>query len=110
MFYLPLAFFIPPAQFITHYQFNLLYQFWIHTKTVQNLGPLEYIFNTPNHHRVHHGSNIWCLDKNYGGVLIIWDRIFGTFAEDKKNEEIVYGLVYNQPSFNPFHLQVSYLV
>lgn len=55
------------------------------------------------------GSNIYCLDKNYGGVLIIWDRMFGTFAEEKRNEEIVYGLVYQQPSFNPFHLQVSCL-
>nr|CAH7728478.1 unnamed protein product [Callosobruchus chinensis] len=108
MFYLPLAFFIPPAHFITHQQFNLLYQFWIHTKTIKTLGPLEYIFNTPQHHRVHHGSNIYCLDKNYGGVLIIWDRIFGTFAEEKGGEEIVYGLVYNQPSFNPLHLQTFY--
>ncbi|KAJ8961403.1 hypothetical protein NQ318_014648 [Aromia moschata] len=108
IFYLPLAFFIPPAHFITHQQFNLLYQFWIHTKTVKTLGPLEYIFNTPQHHRVHHGSNIYCLDKNYGGVLIIWDRLFGTFASEKKEEEIIYGLVFNQPSFNPLHLQTFY--
>ncbi|CAH0559202.1 unnamed protein product [Brassicogethes aeneus] len=104
-FYLPLAFFIPPSHFITHQQFNLLFQFWIHTKTVTTLGPLEYFFNTPQHHRVHHGSNIYCLDKNYGGVLIIWDRIFGTFARERKDEEIIYGLVFNQPSFNPLHLQ-----
>ncbi|XP_044261899.1 alkylglycerol monooxygenase-like isoform X2 [Tribolium madens] len=108
IFYLPLAFAIPPAHFVTHQQFNLLYQFWIHTKTVRTLGPLEFFFNTPQHHRVHHGANIWCLDKNYGGVLIIWDRIFGTFAEEKKNEEIVYGLVFNQPSFNILHLQTFY--
>ncbi|CAH1175633.1 unnamed protein product [Phaedon cochleariae] len=108
IFYLPLAFFIPPAHFITHQQFNLLYQFWIHTKTITTLGPLEYIFNTPQHHRVHHGSNIYCLDKNYGGVFIIWDRIFGTFASEKQDEEIIYGLVYNQPSFNPLHLQTFY--
>uniref|UniRef100_A0AAR5PM64 Alkylglycerol monooxygenase n=1 Tax=Dendroctonus ponderosae TaxID=77166 RepID=A0AAR5PM64_DENPD len=107
-FYLPLAFIIPPSQFVTHQYFNLLYQFWIHTETVQTLGPLEWIFNTPNHHRVHHGSNIYCLDTNYGGVLIIWDRIFGTFAKERKGEEIIYGLVYNQPSFNPTHLQTFY--
>ncbi|KAJ8938561.1 hypothetical protein NQ314_011451 [Rhamnusium bicolor] len=106
VFYLPLAFFIPPALFITHQQFNLLYQVWIHTKTITTLGPLEFIFNTPQHHRVHHGSNIYCLDKNYGGVLIIWDRLFGTFAIEKKDEEIIYGLVFNNPSFNPLHLQV----
>ncbi|EFA11751.1 alkylglycerol monooxygenase [Tribolium castaneum] len=108
IFYLPLAFAIPPTHFLTHQQFNLLYQFWIHTKAVKTLGPLEFFFNTPQHHRVHHGANIWCLDKNYGGVLIIWDRIFGTFAEERKNEEIVYGLVFNQPSFNILHLQTFY--
>ncbi|KAK9871264.1 hypothetical protein WA026_011535 [Henosepilachna vigintioctopunctata] len=108
IFYLPMALIIPPSLFITHQHFNLLYQFWIHTKAVKTLGPLEYIFNTPQHHRVHHGSNIWCLDKNYGGVLIIWDRIFGTFASEKNNEEIIYGLVVNRPSFNPLQLQTFY--
>lgn len=108
VFYLPLAVCIPPSLFITHQQFNLLYQFWIHTQAVKTLGPLEYIFNTPKHHRVHHGSNIYCLDKNYGGVLIIWDRMFGTFADEAQDEEIIYGLVYNQPSFNPAHLQTFY--
>lgn len=53
------------------------------------------------------GSNIYCLDKNYGGVFIIWDRLFGTFAEEKEDEEIIYGLVYNRPSFNPLYLQVG---
>lgn len=107
-FYLPLALIIPPSQFVSHQYLNLLYQFWIHTETVKTLGPLEWIFNTPNHHRVHHGSNIYCLDTNYGGVLIIWDRIFGTFAKEREDEEIIYGLVYNQPSFNPIHLQTFY--
>ncbi|KAI4459748.1 sterol desaturase-related protein [Holotrichia oblita] len=55
-------------------------------------------------------SNLYCLDKNYGGVLIIWDRIFGTFAEEREGEEIIYGLVYNQPSFNPIHLQSFYTI
>lgn len=108
VFYLPLALFIPPAQFLTHQQFNMLYQVWIHTEAINTLGPLEWIFNTPKHHRVHHGCNLYCLDKNYGGFLIIWDRIFGTFAEEHKAEEIIYGLVYNQPSFNPVFLQVFY--
>ncbi|CAB3381035.1 Hypothetical predicted protein [Cloeon dipterum] len=108
IFYLPLAFFIPPAHFLTHQQFSLLFQFWLHTEAVRHLGPLEWIFNTPRHHRVHHGANLYCLDKNYGGVLIIWDRLFGTFAPEKEGEEIVYGLVFNQPSFNPVWLQYFY--
>ncbi|XP_060525578.1 alkylglycerol monooxygenase-like isoform X2 [Cylas formicarius] len=108
VFYLPLALVVPPSHFVTHQQFNLLFQFWIHTETVNTLGPLEYVFNTPRHHRVHHGSNIYCLDKNYGGVLIVWDRLFGTFADERQDEEIIYGLVYNQPSFNPLHLQTFY--
>lgn len=108
VFYLPLALVVPPAHFLTHQQFNLLYQFWIHTETVNTLGPLEWVFNTPKHHRVHHGCNLYCLDKNYGGFLIIWDRLFGTFADERPKEETIYGLVFNQPSFNPFFLQVFY--
>jgi len=107
--YLPLAFFIPPSHFMVHNQFNLIYQLWIHTTVIGNLGPLELIFNTPQHHRVHHGCNLYCLDKNYGGVLIIWDRLFGTFQEEKQKEEIVYGLVVNTESFNAFYLQIFYL-
>ncbi|CAH1401955.1 unnamed protein product [Nezara viridula] len=108
IFYLPMALFVPPSLFLTHQQFNLLYQFWIHTEAVQSLGPLELVLNTPKHHRVHHGSVMWCLDKNYGGVLIIWDRLFGTFAEDRAKEKIIYGLVIHEPSFNPLYLQVFY--
>ena len=77
MFYIPLAVAIPPSVYLVHRQFNLLYQFWIHTELVGKLGPLEWILNTPSHHRVHHGRNAYCLDKNYGGTLIIFDRIFG---------------------------------
>ncbi|KAG8283621.1 hypothetical protein J6590_014143 [Homalodisca vitripennis] len=108
IFYLPMAVFVPPAQFLTHQQFNLLYQFWIHTETVKSLGPLEWLLNTPKHHRVHHGSTLYCLDKNYGGFLIIWDRLFGTFQKEEEKKEIIYGLVKNQPSFNPLFLQVFY--
>lgn len=97
-FYLPMAFFVPPTQVLVHAQFNLLFQFWIHTEVVRDLGPLEYILNTAKHHRVHHGSNRYCLDKNYAGVLIIWDRIFGTFEWERDDEKIVYGLV-DQPQF-----------
>ncbi|XP_034951117.1 alkylglycerol monooxygenase-like [Chelonus insularis] len=108
MFYLPLALFIPPSHFITHHQLNLIYQLWLHTTLFNHLGPLEYIFNTPRHHRVHHGCNIYCLDKNYGGVFIIWDRMFGTFAEEQIKEEIIYGLVVSPQTFNPIYLQVFY--
>ena len=58
---------------------NLLYQFWIHTELVGKLGWFEWIFNTPSHHRVHHGMNPQYLDRNYGGILIVWDKLFGTF-------------------------------
>ncbi|GBP53858.1 Alkylglycerol monooxygenase [Eumeta japonica] len=108
IFYLPLALVIPPAQFVMHHQFSYMYMFWIHTESVKNLGPLEYILNTPSHHRVHHGSNKYCLDVNYGGVLIIWDRLFGTFRPETDKIDIVYGLIYNQPSFNPLYLQTFY--
>ncbi|XP_064532170.1 alkylglycerol monooxygenase isoform X1 [Pseudopipra pipra] len=104
MFNLPMALFIPPSVFAVHLQFNLLYQFWIHTEVITKLGPLEWILNTPSHHRVHHGRNPYCIDKNYGGTLIIWDRIFGTFeAEDAK---VVYGLTHPVNSFDPIMLQL----
>uniref|UniRef100_A0A8C0FL06 Alkylglycerol monooxygenase n=1 Tax=Bubo bubo TaxID=30461 RepID=A0A8C0FL06_BUBBB len=104
IFNLPMALFIPPSVFAVHLQFNLLYQFWIHTEVISNLGPLEWILNTPSHHRVHHGRNPYCIDKNYGGTLIIWDRIFGTFeAEDA---EVVYGLTHPVNSFDPIMLQL----
>ncbi|XP_037868641.1 alkylglycerol monooxygenase [Bombyx mori] len=108
IFYLPLALAIPPAQFLVHHQFSYLYMFWIHTETIKSLGPLEYILNTPSHHRIHHGSNPYCIDVNYGGVLILWDKLFGTFRAEREEDRIVYGLIYQQPSFNPLHLQTYY--
>jgi sterol desaturase/sphingolipid hydroxylase (fatty acid hydroxylase superfamily) len=70
-----------------------------HTQIIDKLGPLEWIFNTPSHHRVHHGSNEQYIDKNYGNLLIIWDRMFGTFEPEK--EPVTYGLVKNVNTFNP---------
>ena len=79
---------------------NLIYQFWVHTEAVRRLpAPLEWLFNTPSHHRVHHGSNPCYLDRNYGGVFIVWDRLFGTFEPEV--EPVRYGLVHNVASFNP---------
>jgi sterol desaturase/sphingolipid hydroxylase (fatty acid hydroxylase superfamily) len=70
-----------------------------HTQIINKLGPLEWIFNTPSHHRVHHGANEQYIDKNYGNLLIIWDRIFGTFEPEK--ESVKYGLVKNVNTYNP---------
>ena len=81
-------------------QISLIYQFWIHTETIHKLpAPIEYIFNTPSHHRVHHGSDLKYLDKNHAGILIIWDRLFGTFQPEE--ERPIYGLTKNIESYNP---------
>lgn len=82
-------------------QISLIYQFWIHTETIHKLPrPLEFILNTPSHHRVHHGSDLKYLDKNHGGILIVWDRLFGTFQAEEHRP--TYGLTHNIESFNPF--------
>ena len=80
---------------------NLLYQFWIHTDWIPKLGWLEYVLNTPSHHRVHHAANPEYLDRNYGGVLIIFDRIFGTFVAERDDVPCRYGLVHPLRSNNP---------
>ncbi len=78
---------------------NLVYQFWVHTEAVDRMPRwFEAVFNTPSHHRVHHGSNAEYLDKNYGGVFIVWDRWFGTFVEERA--PVVYGLTKNLASYN----------
>ena len=93
LFFLPLYVigFNPPAV-TAMVAANLFYQFWLHTDLIGRLGPLEWMLNTPAHHRVHHASNEAYLDRNYGGILIIWDRLFGTFAEERPDTKIVYGL------------------
>jgi hypothetical protein len=79
---------------------SLIYQFWIHTEAIRLLPrPVEFIFNTPSHHRVHHGIDLKYLDKNHAGVLIIWDRLFGTFQKEEERPQ--YGLTRNIGSFNP---------
>lgn len=80
---------------------NLSYQFWLHTEIVGRLGPVEWIFNTPAHHRVHHACNAEYLDRNYGGMVIIWDRLFGTFAAQRPQTALVYGLAHAASSDNP---------
>ena len=78
---------------------SLLYQFWLHTEAVRTLGPLEWIMNTPSHHRVHHGANVAYLDRNHAGIFILWDRLLGTFAPER--EPVRYGLTTNIATFNP---------
>jgi len=80
---------------------NTLYQFWIHTETINKLGFLEYFFNTPSHHRVHHGRDPKYIDKNHAGTLIIWDKMFGTFVPENDAEKPRYGIVKNLGTFNP---------
>ncbi|MXU64939.1 sterol desaturase family protein [Oceanomicrobium pacificus] len=84
---------------------NLVYQFWIHTEAIGKLPRwFEFIFNTPSHHRVHHGRNARYLDANYAGTLIIWDRMFGTFVPEQEDEPVDYGLVHNLGTFNPLRV------
>jgi sterol desaturase/sphingolipid hydroxylase (fatty acid hydroxylase superfamily) len=108
LFFLPLALLgFHPAAIVAMLGANLLYQFFIHTELAPRLGPLEWILNTPRHHRVHHASNATCLDKNYGGVLIIFDRLFGTYAEPPESEPLRYGLVGAVPSYNPIGIALG---
>jgi alkylglycerol monooxygenase len=106
-FYLPLAFLgFQPLMFLTLSAFNTLYQFWIHTRAIKSMGFLEYILNTPSHHRVHHGSNPKYIDRNHAGTLIIWDRLFGTFQ--KEEDEVYYGTTKPLASWNPIWANVQY--
>ncbi len=99
VFWIPLALLgFHPLMIITQQAVSLIYQFWIHTQTINRLGPLEWVLNTPSHHRVHHGSNPQYIDRNYGGILIVWDRLFGTFEPEE--EKVVYGLTRNVDSYN----------
>jgi sterol desaturase/sphingolipid hydroxylase (fatty acid hydroxylase superfamily) len=96
-FYIPLALIgFHPIMIITMHQLNLIYQFLPHTESIRRMPRwFEFIFNTPAHHRVHHSSEVRYLDKNYAGILIIWDRIFGTFKEEDSSTFPVYGITTN---------------
>jgi sterol desaturase/sphingolipid hydroxylase (fatty acid hydroxylase superfamily) len=92
---------VRPEQILLAEGINLIYQFWVHTEAVDRLPAfVEAIFNTPSHHRVHHGKNPRYLDKNYGGILIVWDRLFRTF--EPEGERVVYGITKDLSSYNPF--------
>ena len=108
-FYLPLAFIgFPWTMWVICFQINLLYQFWVHTQMVGKLGAIEWVMNTPSHHRVHHGADEKYIDKNHAGVFIVWDRLFGTFQEEKENP--TYGIVTPLRSWNPFWGHLHYWV
>lgn len=100
-FYLPMALLgVPPVVFAVVALIDLLYQYWVHTELVGRLGVLDRILVTPSNHRVHHGQNDYCIDRNYGGIFIIWDRLFGTFAEERDEEPVIYGIRKPLNSFN----------
>jgi sterol desaturase/sphingolipid hydroxylase (fatty acid hydroxylase superfamily) len=105
IFWLPLLFIgFPPAMVLMFSAISLVYQFWIHTEAIDQMGPIEWVMNTPSHHRVHHATNPHYLDANYAGVLIIWDRMFGTFIAESPAEKPRYGIVSNLGTFNPFRV------
>ncbi|MFN8600998.1 MAG: sterol desaturase family protein [Candidatus Binatia bacterium] len=106
VFWLPLVFLgFEPSMVLFFMATSLLYQFWIHTEAIDRLpAPLELVLNTPSHHRVHHGANPRYLDANYAGVLIIWDRLFGTFTPELDAEPVRYGLVKNIETYNPLRI------
>lgn len=106
-FALPLALLgLPPTVYLACRALNSLYQFWIHTELIGKLGPAEAVLNTPSHHRVHHAINPQYLDKNYAGILITWDRLFGSFATEV--ERPVYGTVKPLRSLNPLWANFAY--
>jgi sterol desaturase/sphingolipid hydroxylase (fatty acid hydroxylase superfamily) len=94
-----------PLMMITMMTISLIYQFFQHTEVVKRLPkPLEWIFNTPSHHRVHHASNVRYLDRNHAGILIIWDKLFGTFQAELDEEPVHYGITNNIHTYNPFKI------
>ncbi|GAA6153588.1 sterol desaturase family protein [Pseudoteredinibacter isoporae] len=109
VFYVPMALAgIPLYVFIFAGTLDLLYQFWIHTRHIPKLGWLENIMVTPSSHRVHHGCNPRYMDKNYGGVFIIWDRLFGSYQEELEDEPVRYGISTPLRSWNPIWANVAF--
>ncbi len=106
LFYLPLAVAgVPPLMFGTVAAINTLYQFWIHTELIDRMGPLEKVINTPSHHRVHHGTDAAYVDRNHAGMLIVWDKLFGTFVEETDRPR--YGTLAPVRSFEPVWANVQ---
>ena len=111
IFYLPMALAgVPPLVFLTVAALNLLYQFWVHTRHIPKLGWFEWVFVSPSNHRVHHAQNPVYMDRNYGGVFIIWDRLFGTFQEELDEEPVIFGVTTPLASWNPLWANVQFYV
>jgi sterol desaturase/sphingolipid hydroxylase (fatty acid hydroxylase superfamily) len=101
----------PPLMIFMVISISLIYQFWIHTELIHRFPKwFEFFFNTPSHHRVHHASNIRYLDRNHAGILIIWDRMFGTFSEELDTEKPIYGITKNIETFNPLKIATHELI
>jgi sterol desaturase/sphingolipid hydroxylase (fatty acid hydroxylase superfamily) len=108
LFFLPLVWIgFHPLAVLGMLGVNLGYQFFIHTQLAPHLGPLEWVLNTPRHHQVHHAANTACIDRNFGGVLIVFDRMFGTFTERPEGEALRYGLGEQLVSHNPIRIAFS---
>jgi len=109
VFYWPIALLgFPPVVFAACLAFDTLYQFWIHTRTIDRLGPLEAVLMTPSHHRVHHGRNPIYIDRNHGGCFIVWDKWFGTF--EPESEPVVFGITTPLRSWNPIWANLHYWI
>ena len=108
IFYLPLFLLGMPLEvFLTANAIDLIYQFWVHTQHIGKLGWLDRVFVTPSNHRVHHAQNEIYIDRNYGGILILWDRLFGSFQEELDEEPVIYGVRKPLASWNPFWANVQ---
>ena len=102
IFYLPMAVLgVPLLVFVTVATLNLLYQFWVHTRHISKLGWFEWFFVSPSNHRAHHAQNALYMDRNYGGVFIFWDRLFGTFQEEDEAEPVIFGVTTPLASWSP---------
>jgi len=109
IFYLPMAVLgVPLLVFVSVAALNLLYQFWVHTRHIPKLGWFEWIFITPSNHRVHHAQNPVYMDRNYGGVFILWDRLFGSFQEELDSEPVIFGVTTPLASWNPLWANVQF--
>lgn len=109
VFYLPMAVLgVPLLVFVSVAALNLLYQFWVHTRHIPKLGWYEWFFVTPSNHRAHHAQNALYMDRNYGGVFIFWDRLFGTFQEEDDNEPVIFGVTTPLASWNPLWANVQF--
>jgi alkylglycerol monooxygenase len=108
-FYLPLAVLgFPPLMYLVGVTADTLYQFWIHTRAVGRMGPVEWVMNTPSHHRVHHGIDPRYIDKNYAGIFIVWDRLLGTYAREDRPP--VYGTVEVVRTWNPLQANLAHWI